>query len=73
MQPGGLWRIDRRLFTGVRGIEILGSSPRASVDGIMFVVERDDPPAVSGTERRTKRAHGVSDAVTSLSIEQWLS
>jgi len=35
----------------------------------MFVVERDDPPAVSRTERRRKRAHGVSQAVTSLSIE----
>jgi hypothetical protein len=46
---------------------------KKSVDGIMFVVERDDPPAVSGTERRRKRAHGVSQAVTSLSIEQWLS
>jgi hypothetical protein len=39
----------------------------------MFVVERDDPPAVSGTERRRKRAHGVSVAMASLSIEQWLS
>jgi hypothetical protein len=38
----------------------------------MFVVERDDPPGVSGTERRRKRAHGVSQAVTSLSIEQRL-
>ena len=46
---------------------------KKSVDGIMVVVERDDPPAVSGTERRRKRAHGVSDALTSLSIEQWLS
>jgi hypothetical protein len=37
------------------------------------VVERDDPPSVSGTERRRKRAHGVSQAGTSISIEQWLS
>jgi hypothetical protein len=37
----------------------------------MFVVERVDPPGVSGTERRRERAHGAPQAVTSLSIEQW--
>jgi hypothetical protein len=28
MPPGGVWCIDRRLFTGVRGREILRSSVR---------------------------------------------
>ena len=37
-----------RLFTGVRGIGILRSSPQASEDGIILVVERDDPPLGKG-------------------------
>jgi hypothetical protein len=53
-------------FQTVSGIGILGSSPLASVDGIMLVVERVDPPGVSGTERRRKRAHGAPQAVISL-------
>jgi hypothetical protein len=28
MPPGGVWRIDRGLFTGVRGIRILRTSSR---------------------------------------------
>jgi hypothetical protein len=58
--------VVEEVFCEVREYEILGSSPRASVDGIMLVVERVDPPGVSGTERRRKRAHGAPQAVTSL-------
>jgi hypothetical protein len=46
------------------------NSPLASADGIMLVVARVDPPGVSGTERRRKRARGAPQAATSLSTEQ---